>query len=111
MDPKLVRAITQINVSVMSYYPQLKFFAFQVENSCSVIAHNTEQQCGLGFTLPLEESQDYPREVIYPQLGNHCFIQNHCFKKHSVRYELCLKKYLIAYGSSGSTQSLLDESE
>jgi len=31
-----------------------------------------------------------------------CSIQIHCFKKHSVRYELCFKKYLIAQGSSGS---------
>ena len=45
------------HVSVMSYYPQLKFFAFHVENSCAVIAHHTEQQCGLGFALPPEESR------------------------------------------------------
>jgi len=25
-----------------------------------------------------------------------CSIQVHCFKKHSIRYELCFKKYLIA---------------
>jgi len=30
--PKLVRAVTQIKVSIMSYYPQLKFFTLQVEN-------------------------------------------------------------------------------
>jgi len=29
--PKLFRAVTQIKVSVMSYYLQKKFFAFQVE--------------------------------------------------------------------------------
>jgi len=26
----------------MSYYPQLKFFAFQVKNYFAVIVHNTE---------------------------------------------------------------------
>jgi len=30
--PKLVRAVTQIKVSIMSYCPQEIFFAFQVEN-------------------------------------------------------------------------------
>jgi len=25
-----------------------------------------------------------------------CSIQIHCFKQHSIRYELCFKKYLIA---------------
>jgi len=25
-----------------------------------------------------------------------CSIQIHCFKKHSVRYKLCFKKYFIA---------------
>jgi len=45
-----------------STYPQLKFFAFHVENSCVVIAHHTEQQCGLGFALPPEESRITPEE-------------------------------------------------
>ena len=40
--PKLVRAVTQIKVTIMSYYPQ--YFA--------VIAHNTEQHCGFGSALP-----------------------------------------------------------
>jgi len=31
-----------------------------------------------------------------------CCMQIHCFKKHSIWYELTLKKYLIAEGSSGS---------
>jgi len=31
-----------------------------------------------------------------------CSIQIHCLKNHSVWYELCFKKYLIAYDSSGS---------
>jgi len=30
--PKLVRAITQIKVSIVSYYPKKMFFIFQVEN-------------------------------------------------------------------------------
>jgi len=30
--PKLVRAITQSKVSTMPYYPQQKFFVFDVEN-------------------------------------------------------------------------------
>jgi len=29
-------------------------------------------------------------------------VQIHCFKKHSVRYELCFKIYFIALGSSDS---------
>jgi len=49
--PKLVRAVTQIKVAIMSYYPH--YFA--------VIAHNTEQHCGLGSALPPEESHITPR--------------------------------------------------
>jgi len=37
---------------------------------------------------------------IGPQIQ--CSIQIHCFKQHSVRYELYFKKYLIVEGSSGS---------
>jgi len=48
---KLVRAVTQIKVAIMSYYPQ--YFA--------VIAHNTEQHCGFGSVLPPEESHIIPR--------------------------------------------------
>jgi len=43
--PRLVRAVTQIKVAIMSYYPQ--YFAVNV--------HNTEQQCGFGSALPPEE--------------------------------------------------------
>ena len=34
-------------------------------------------------------------------LQTQCSIQIHCFIKHSVRCEVCYKKYLMAYGSSG----------
>jgi len=30
-----------------------------------------------------------------PQFDQSCSIQIYCFKKHSVRYELCFEKYLI----------------
>jgi len=50
--PKLVRAVTQIKVVIMSYFPQ--YFA--------VIAHNIEQHCGFGSTLTLKESHITPRE-------------------------------------------------
>jgi len=40
--PKLVRAVTQIKVAIVSYYPY--YFA--------VIAHNTEQYYGFGSALP-----------------------------------------------------------
>ena len=33
-----------------------------------------------------------------------CSIQIHCFKKTSVRYELCFKKYLAAWDSSDSNE-------
>jgi len=49
--PKLVRAVTQIKVAIMSYYPQ--YFA--------VIVHNTEQHCGFGSALPPKESYISPR--------------------------------------------------
>jgi len=38
--------------------------------------------------------------VIWIGLQIKCSIQIHCFNKHSVRHELCIKKYLIAEGSS-----------
>jgi len=44
--PKLVRAVTQIKVGIMSFYP--KYFA--------VIAHDIEEHRGFGSILPLEES-------------------------------------------------------
>jgi len=34
--------------------------------------------------------------VHWIELQIQCSIQVHCFKKHSVRYELCFKKYLTA---------------
>jgi len=34
--------------------------------------------------------------VILTELQIQCSIQIHCFNKHSVRYELCFKKYLAA---------------
>ena len=43
--PKLVRAVTQIKVAIMFYYPQ--YFA--------VITHDTEQHCGFGSASPREE--------------------------------------------------------
>jgi len=53
-------------VSIMSYYPQLKFFEFQVKNSFAVIAHDTEQQCGFSFALPPEESRITPGGNLPP---------------------------------------------
>jgi len=47
MVPKLIRAVTQITEAIMSYYPQ--YF--------TVIAHNIEQHCSLGFALPPDESR------------------------------------------------------
>jgi len=44
--PKLVRAVAQIKVAIMSYYPQ--YF--------TVIAYNTEQHCCFGSVLPTEKS-------------------------------------------------------
>jgi len=59
--PKLVRAVTQIKVAIMSYYAQ--YFA--------VIAHNTEQHRGFGSALPPEESHITTKGVIYPHFMNH----------------------------------------
>jgi len=59
--PKLVRAVTQIKVAIMSYYPQ--YFA--------VIAHNTEQHCGFGSALPPEESH-ITLTGNFPQFKSHC---------------------------------------
>jgi len=39
-----VRAVTQLKVAIMSYYPQ--YFA--------MIAHNIEQHCSFGSALPLK---------------------------------------------------------
>jgi len=39
--------------------------------------------------------------VHWIELQIQCCIQIHCFKKHSVRYKSCFKKYSIAWGSSG----------
>ena len=55
--PKLVRAVTQIQVVIMSHYPQ--YFA--------VIAHIKEQPCGFGFALPPKNCL-LPMGVIYPNL-------------------------------------------
>jgi len=44
--PKLVRAVTQIKVSFMSYYPQY----------IALTAHNIEQPCGFGSALPPKKS-------------------------------------------------------
>jgi len=52
MVPKPVRAVTQITVATMSYYPQ--YF--------KVIAHNTEKHCGFGFAYP-------PKNRILPPGG------------------------------------------
>jgi len=54
--PKLVQAVTQIKVAIVSYYPQ--YFA--------VIAHNTEQHCGFGSALPPEKSHITPRSNLLP---------------------------------------------
>jgi len=54
--PKLVRAVTQIKVAIMSYYPQ--YFA--------VIAHNIGEYCGFGSTLPFEESHITPGGNLPP---------------------------------------------
>jgi len=43
MVSKLVRAVTQIKVSIMFYYPQ----------DFAMIVHNTEQHCRFGSALPL----------------------------------------------------------
>jgi len=48
--PKLVPAVPQIKVAIMSYYPQ--YF--------TVIAHNTEQHCGFGSPCAPEESHITP---------------------------------------------------
>ena len=69
-----MRAVTQIKVAIMSYYPQ--YFA--------VITHNTEQHCGFGSALPREEFRITP--VIYPHFGNHCS------KVSSGQIEACLRK-------------------
>jgi len=58
--PKLFRAVTQIWVTIKSYYPQC--FA--------VIAHNIEQNCDFGSALPPEESDITPGDIL-PQFGNH----------------------------------------
>ena len=60
MFPKLVQAITQIKVVIMSYYPQY----------LAVIAHNIEQHCCIGLALP-PEGLPLPKGVIYPQFENH----------------------------------------
>jgi len=57
--PKIFRAVTQIEVTIKSYYPQ--YFA--------VIAHNIEQNCGFGSALPPEESHITPGGSFTPSLG------------------------------------------
>jgi len=52
--PKLIRAVTQIKVAIMSYYPQ--YFA-SVKKATS---YNTEQHCGFRSSLPPEESHSTP---------------------------------------------------
>jgi len=54
--PKLFRAITQIAVGIVSYYPQ--YFA--------VIAHNTEQNCDFGSALPLKDRMLPPAGNLPP---------------------------------------------
>jgi len=61
--PKLVRAVIQIKVAIMSYYSQ--YFA--------KIAHNIEQYCGFRSALPPEKLHIIPGGyLIHPQFGNHC---------------------------------------
>ena len=55
-----------------------------------------------------------PFEIIREMVTVHwiglqiqCTIQIHCFKRHSVRYELCFKKYLVARAA----RTLMDEPE
>jgi len=36
------------------------------------------------------------RTVYWIGLQIQCSLQIHCFKKHSIQYELCFKKYLSA---------------
>jgi len=57
--PKLVRAVAQIKVAIISYHRQ--YFA--------VIAHNTKQHCGFGSALHPKKSHIIPRGVISPSLG------------------------------------------
>ena len=56
--PKLVRAVTQMKIGIMSYYPQ--YFA--------VIAHKTEQR-GFGSAVTPEESHVTPAGLFTPTLG------------------------------------------
>jgi len=58
--PKLVRAVTQIQVAIMSYYSQY----------IAVINHSMEQYCGFGSALTSEESHITPGGNL-PQFGNH----------------------------------------
>ena len=48
MVPKLVRAVTQIKVLIMSYYYPQKIFSHFRSKSIAVITHNTDQQCDFG---------------------------------------------------------------
>ena len=59
MVPKLVRAVTQIKVAIISYH--LQYFA--------VIVHNTKEHCGFGSALHPKKSHIIPRGVISPSLG------------------------------------------
>ena len=54
--PKLFRAFTQIEVVIRSYHPQY----------LAVIAHNIEQNCGLGSVLPPEELHITPGGNLPP---------------------------------------------
>ena len=54
-----------------------------ISASCWTIYRSCEITLGMGT-------------VHWIELQIQCSIQIHCFKKHSVRYELCFKKYLAA---------------
>jgi len=56
----------------MSYYPPKFFSHFMSKISFAVIAHNTEQHCGLVLRYP-SRNRILPRRLIYPQFGNHWF--------------------------------------
>jgi len=69
--PKLVRAVTENKVAIMSYYPQ--YFA--------VIAHNTEQHCG--FALPLWFRVTPEESHITPSLGTTAVMDWHSSNRSS----------------------------
>jgi len=54
-------------------------------------AHSVQNpQLSAGRTISIRG----PHVARGQQFAHPCSIQIHCFKKHSVRYELCFKQYL-----------------